>query len=55
MSNVEVHKADCSCGMTTAGQVLAYDGTFAAELAYAEAEVIAAINAERLMAEVVGR
>ena len=37
------------------GEVVTLNHTFEEELAYAEAEVIAAINAERVMAEVIGR
>ena len=50
---IRVHDKGCDCGQQTVGQILAT--TFEEELAYAEAEVIAAINAERVMAEVIGR
>ena len=54
MSNVITHGKDCVCH-AQATRLLGYSGTFEEELAYAEAEVIAAINAERIMAEVIGR
>jgi len=53
-NNVTVHGPDCACH-EQASRVLGYSGTFEEELAYAQAEVIAAINAERVMAEVIGR
>ena len=53
MSNVITHGTDCTCH-AQATRLLGYSGTFEEELAYAEAEVIAAINAERVMAEVIG-
>ena len=52
MSNVKVHTHECACPVVP---VYTPDDTFLQELAYAEAEVIAAINAERVMAEVIGR
>ena len=50
---IRVHDKGCDCGQRTVGQILAT--TFEEELAYAEAEVRAAINAERIMEQVIGR